>query len=177
MIPSIADPLPSPVKGAFLDASLPAVYLLAIVAVLDDALSDYIYANGIVWPPRKRRDLCNRIDVVAGAVPAIDAARLHEVRQLRNSVAHPAPGESAAAANWDRLDSVIEIVGKALVAMGFLGRVPHVRAGYERTPTLFPKELGPEGERVRHRHRIFATVDGQEFLEYLTEITYRPPAP
>lgn len=175
MIPGIADPLPSPVKGALLNASLPAVYLLAVVAVLDDALSDYIDTNGIEWPRKTKRDLYNLINVAAAVVPGMDADRLHEVRQLRNGVAHPTAGEPVAAVDWARLDSVIEVVGEALVEMRLMDRVPDVRAGYERKPTLFPRELGPDGERVRHRHRIYATRDGQEFLEYVTEIAYRPP--
>ena len=175
MIPGIADPLPSPVKGALLNASLPAVHLLAVVALLDDALSDYIDANGIVWPPKTRRDLCNRINVVAAVVPNIIADRLHAARELRNSVAHPPSGEASTVVDWVCLDSVMETVGQALVAMGTMDSVPDVRAGYERTPTLFLKELGPNGELMRHKHRVFAARDGREFLEYVTEIAYSPP--
>jgi hypothetical protein len=175
MIPNIADPLPSPVKGALLNASLPSVHLLAVVAILDDALSDYIESAELPWPPKTRRDLCNRIKVVAAALPGIDAVRLQEVRHIRNSVAHPRTGESAETVDWACLDSVIETVGTALVAMKCMNSVPDVRAGYERTPTLYPKELGPNGERVRHKHRVVATRDGREFLEYVTEVSYGPP--
>lgn len=175
IILNIADPLPSPIKGALLNASLPMVYLLAVVAVLDEALSDYVETAGITWPARTKRDLCNRITVVAGAVSGINAARLHEIRELRNSVAHPKPGDPSSIVDWAGLDSAIESVGEALVAMQCIDRVPDVRAGYQRTPTLYPKELGPNGERVRHRHRVVATRDGREFLEYVSEIAYSPP--
>jgi hypothetical protein len=175
MIPNIVDPLPSPVKGALLNASLPSVHLLAVVSVLDEALSEYIESAGLAWPPKMKRDLYNRINLAATAVPGINVDQLQEIRELRNSVAHPKPGESSPIVDWSRLDSAIDAIGGALVAMKHMGRIPDVRAGYQRTPTLYPKELGPNGERVRHRHRVFATRNGQEFLEFVSEIAYSPP--
>ena len=175
MIPGIADPLPSPVKGALLNASLPSVHLLAVVAVLDDALSDFIEAAGLPWPPKTKRDLHNRICLAATAVPGINEDRLQEIRELRNSVAHPKPGEGLPVVDWSSLDSAIAAIGDALVAMKRMDKVPDVRAGYEHTPTLFLNELGPNGELMRHKHRVFATRDGREFLEYISEIAYSPP--
>ena len=79
-IPDIQDPTASPVKSALLGLMLPGLHLLNAVALLDEALSDYIEVRDIPWPPKTRSDLFSRITVVANALPDLDAQRLHRVR-------------------------------------------------------------------------------------------------
>jgi hypothetical protein len=175
VIPSIPDPTASPVKGALLELMLPALHLLNAVAVLDEALSDYVEVRNIPWPPKTRRDLFNRKDVVAKALPGLDAQRLHRVRELRNSVAHASDSQICRALTWTALDDALVDVAGAFVALGLIERIPDIVAFYERHPTLFLDDLGPGGERMRHRHRVGAKIDDDLLMEFSYEIAYLPP--
>jgi hypothetical protein len=174
-IPNIADPLASPVKGALLGLMLPSLHLLTVVSVLDDGLSAYIEDKSVPWPPKTRRDLCNRIDVVARVVPTIPKARLHQIRELRNSIAHSLGPPQDRTVTWAALDGAIADIAVAFVAMGVIDAVPGIVAYYERKPTLFLDDLGPSGERMRHAHHIEARLNETVILEYSTEVSYYPP--
>lgn len=73
------------------------------------------------------------------------------------------------------LDEAIEDIAEGFVAMGIIESSPSIIAFYERNPTVFPDELGPSGERMRHAHLVGAKVNGEVFLEYSSEIVYFPP--
>jgi hypothetical protein len=174
-IPNIPDPTASPVKGALLELMLPGLHLLSAVAVLDEALSDYVEVKNIPWPPKTKRDLFNRIDVVAKALAGLDAQRLHQVRELRNSIAHARGSQLYGTLTWTALDDALVDVARAFVALGLIERIPKIVAFYERHPTLFLDDLGPSGERVRHQHRIGANIDDELLIEFSHEIAYFPP--
>ena len=159
IIPNVPDPSPSPVKGALLELMLPGLHLLNVVSVLDDALSDYVEVNNIPWPANTNRNLFHRIDVVARTVPGIRSEHLHQIRELRNSVAHASETSPGQALTWAALDEALVEVAGAFIAMKLIDRVPQIVGFYERHPTLFVDDLGPEGERMRHRHRVGAKVD------------------
>lgn len=176
MIPRIADPSLSPVKGALLGQTLPGVHLLVLVAVLDDALSEYIDLNNIPWPTGTKRDLYNRIEVLSSAGLAIDREEIHRIRHMRNSVAHPDEGADYQPVSWDMLDEAIHGVSQVFVAIGHIDAIPDIVAFYEREPTTYPDELGPNGERVRHNHRVGAKRGDTIVLEYTHDVLYFPPA-
>lgn len=175
VIPNIPDPTPSPVKGALLELLLPGLHLLNAVAILDEALSDHVEVTNIPWPPKTRRDLFNRLNVVAAAVPDLNAERLHSVRVLRNSVAHAGDPALQRTVSWAALDDALTEVAGAFVALGLIEHVPNIVAFYERHPTLFLDEVGPNGERMRHRHRVGAKADDDLLIEFGHEIAYFPP--
>ena len=83
IVPQIPDITPSPVKGSILSIMLPSLHYIAIVATLDEALMEYIEIHDIPWPSRTKRDLFNRINVVSGVVPNINAPKLQ--RFIRDS--------------------------------------------------------------------------------------------
>jgi len=180
VIPNIADPTASPVKGALLELMLPGLHLLNAVAVLDEALADYVEVKSIPWPPKTKRDLFNRIDIVAKAVPDLDAQRLHQVRDLRNSIAHASdsqPSRPGRTLTWTALDDALVDIARVFVALGLIERIPSIVAFYERHPALFLDDLGPSGERMRHRHRVGAKIDDDVHIEFSHEIAYLPPSP
>jgi hypothetical protein len=175
IIPNIPDPTPSPVKGALLGLMLPGLHLLNVVAVLDEALSDYVEAKNIPWPPKTRRDLFNRIDVVAKVVPGLNAECLHRIGEIRNSIAHASDSRLYRALPWADLDDTLVDIAGAFVALGLIERTLNIVAFYERHPTLFLDDLGPNGERMRHRHRVGANIDDDLLIEFSHEIAYFPP--
>lgn len=175
VIPSISDPSVSPVKGAFMALMLPSIHILNVVSVLDDALSEYIDLKNISWPSMTKRDLCNRIDVVSSVVPGINITGLHRVRKLRNAVAHPDGAAINQSVTWTALNEAFDIVLQTFLALGQIEATPNIVAFYEREPTLYLDALGPDGERMRQKHRIGAKLNDIVFLEYIHEINYFPP--
>jgi len=174
LIPSIADPCASPVKGALLGSILPGVHLIGIVSALDEALAEYIDANGVAWPKNKKPNLSNRIELVANVVPRIKAKELHLIRELRNSVAHDTSSAVATPLTWKTLNEAIGTVASAFIELGFLSAMPNIEAYFFREPTLYLEALGPNGEIVRHHFRVGAKMDGVPFLEYSTDVSYGP---
>jgi hypothetical protein len=174
VIPQIADGTPSPVKGAILDKLLPSLHFLAIVSSLDNALTEYVQLKCIPWPSKTKQDLSNRIDVVSASLP-IDAVSLHRIRRRRNEIAHEPESVITASITWTELDSASNQILKATKAMGFINELPTVTVSYERIPTIFPDELGPNGARIKHRHVIGAKCDDTTVLNFPTKFhTFRP---
>ena len=175
LIPTVHDPSESPVKGALLGLMLPSLHLLTLVSVLDEALCEYIEIKNIPWPSGKRWDLCNRLDVVSNFLPGLNADRLHQIRKVRNSIAHSGQTSRDQPITWTILDDAIVEIAQSFVVMGLIESSPKIVAFYERNPALFLDELGPSGERIRHTHRVGAKVNDEVFLEYSSEIAYFPP--
>ena len=175
MIPRIHDPQLSPVKGALIELMLPGIHLLTLVSVLDDALAEYIDINEIPWPPRTKHDLFHRIDVVSNIVVEIDRDDLQRIRRMRNEVAHPCNPNVDNHVSWMVLEEAIEIVLRAFLCLGQIEAIPSIVAFFEREPTLYLDNLGPNGERLHHKHRVGAKVNGEVLLEYTHEVSYFPP--
>jgi hypothetical protein len=174
IIPRIPDPLPSPVKGELINWMMPGVHLLTLVSVLDQALEEYANENDVAWPPKTKRDLFNRINVLSGHIPALDKEGLHRVRELRNRIAHPTGISAHASVKWSDIDVVVDVATRTVLTLGFDQCTRKIEAFFERTPTLYLDELGPNGERVKHSHRIGATIDNEVFLEYEVEVSHFP---
>ena len=61
--------------------------------------------------------------------------------------------------------------------LGFIREIPNIEAFFERTPELFPDELGPNGERVRHNFTVGAKLNDNVFISFSHDVAYYPPAP
>jgi len=171
IIPQIPDITPSPVKGALLSTMLPSLHYLAIVAMLDEALAEYVEVNNISTMP----NLLGRINAVSSVVSSIDAAMLQEIRERRNSIAHEPDSILSRPVTWDELDEAIGHVCRSIKQLGLIGDTPQIVAFYERTPELFLDELGPNGERIRHKYTIGAKINDEVFMEFSHEISFFPP--
>lgn len=175
IIPQIPDGTPSPVKGALLRALLPSLHYLAIVGSLDETLAEYINVNSIPWPEKRKKDLFNRVDVVGDSVPGLDSAALHRIRERRNQIAHEPETIASAPVTWVELDSAIDLLLKTVQVLGLLHAVPDITAFHERQSEIFPTELGPNGERLVHKHVVGAKCDGVVIMEFAQDVAYFPP--
>lgn len=172
IIPVIPDPQSSPVKGELLSLVLPSIYILALISVLDEALDDYIEDNALNWPPKTKRDLHNRIELVSRHLPTIDGSALHKARRVRNEVAHEVDGLVGGKFSWDEVEECIDAISGAFTAMKVHSEMPEVSSFYERTPTLFLDEPGPNNERMIHRFVVGAKLNAENFLEYENQVSY-----
>lgn len=174
IIPQIPDVTPSPVKGALLGMMLPSLHYLAIVGILDEALAEYLEVKNIPWPNKTKRDLFNRIKVVSGVVSRIDTIVLQMIRERRNVIAHEPDSILSRPVTWDELDIAISHVCRSIQELGLINDTPPIVAFYERIPELFPNELGPSGERIRHKYIVGAKLNDEVFMEFSQEILYFP---
>lgn len=177
IISRVPDVTPSPVKGALLALTLPSLHYLTIVSILDEGLSEHIDSKKLPWPPKTKHDLFNRINVVAAAVPTINPDLLHEIRERRNKIAHEPDSVLSRPLTWEQLDQAITGVCQTIKELGLIGTVPRIDAFFERTPQLFPNELGPNGERIRHSFLIGAKLNDEVFISFTHDISYFPPTP
>ena len=175
LIPRIPDVSPSPVKEALLGTLLPGLHYLQVVATLDDALDEYIDRTAIPWPSKAKRDLFNRISVVAGAVLTVDPGPLHRIRERRNEMAHEPERIFASPISWAELDDAIDCVCRTMKELGLICEVPQIVAFCDRTPQMFLRELGPEGERIRYEFTVGAKLNDEVFLESSFGVSYFPP--
>lgn len=93
-----------------MDTFIPTMSLIYLVAILDDALGEYIQING----SGSAKDLCQRINLLAGLGLLKDSARLHAIRKRRNDCAHE-PDEFI---KWEEFDSCYEDTRRELSHLG-----------------------------------------------------------
>jgi len=154
---------------------MPGVHLLTLVSVLDDALEEHIVTQEILWPPKTKRDLFNRIKVVGSCRPGLNQTSLNEIREARNAVAHGVEIDGPKSITWKSLDIAIDVAMDTFSVLSLHDRAPKIEAYFQRHPTLYPDELGPSGERMRQSHRVGARIDDEILLEYGIEVSYLPP--
>jgi hypothetical protein len=175
IVPQIPDGTPSPFKGALLGALLPSLHYLAIVGSLDETLTEFIKVKSIPWPKKMKEDLFHRIDVVAASSPGLDSATLHRLRERRNQIAHEPETIMSAPVTWVELDSAIDLILRTVQVLELVHDIPDVTAVYERKSEIFPNELGPNGERLRHKHSAEVRCDGVVIMEFAQDVSYLPP--
>lgn len=175
VIPQIPDASPSPVKGVLLGTMLPSLHYLAIVATLDEALTEYVKVNAVPWPNKTKRDLFNRINVVSRVVPTIDDVALQAIRKRRNQIAHEPDLVLSDPVSWDEMEEAIDCICRSIRDLGLIREIPQIAAFYQRVPELFPNELGPRGERIQHQFTVGAKLNDEVFLEFSHEVLYFPP--
>lgn len=154
---------------------LPSFRYLDIVSVLDEALIEYIDFQKIPWPKKKKQDLYNRINVVSNYLSTLDAVQLQSIRERRNSVAHEPSLVLTNPITWDEYNLAVDCICFSMREMGFIKDIPNVTAFFQRNPTLFLEELGPDGEIIKHEFVVGAKLDEHVFMELKQAVSYFPP--
>lgn len=170
----IPDDSAVPIKVRLLSMILTSQHYLAIVGVLDDTLKEYISTNNVSWPKSKKHDLKNRIDVVSGIIPTLNSTQLHSIRKRRNEIAHEPSIILTNPITWDEYTLAVDNIYLAISDMGFITEIPNIGSYWQRTPTHYLDELGPEGERIRFDYSIVTKNHEQVFMEYKQTVLYFP---
>ena len=110
-----------------------------MVSIFDEALEFSIDKRNIQWPSNKKRDLCNKINVLGDSGILRDKDKCHSIRGKRNSLAHN-PGEFV---QWSELDSHLDAIDLELRNLGLVGDRP--KYAWFATVTPF---TGPSGQRL-----------------------------
>jgi hypothetical protein len=173
LIPIIGDTSSSAIRANILDKTLPAMHFLNLASSLDHALDEYIEIHSVEWPKKTKSDLYNRIEVLCSIIPNLDSHSLHNIREIRNKIAHEADIDYLQEITWEIFEKYQGKILTAFIALGAFTTKPIISVHAQMNPTLYTKERGPNGERMVHAHRVWATVDGDIKIEHNVNISYQ----
>lgn len=137
------------------DQYAPGILYVKMVALLDEALVEYMIANGLRISPPFKKDLNGRIGYLDSQSRLTNAAELHRIRDLRNQLAH----ESGIHTNWARLRADTMLVHSELKHLGFVGDQPVVEPFAERGAAYF--DHGLPGVSHLQDYVVGAKVNGE----------------
>jgi hypothetical protein len=115
-------------SNPILDNLLPSLLLVKLTSLVDEALGEYITQKGLLMPKTYRGDFNGRINFLRDSGYLKDATKLHELRELRNELAH----ESTGKVGWAELEKAIETADDELQQLGLVGTRPKFEVSAER---------------------------------------------
>ena len=115
-------------NNLILENMLPALLLVKLASLVDEALEEYIAQKGLSMPKTYRDDFNGRINFLGDNSYLNDATRLHKLRKLRNELAHESTGKAA----WADLDKAIDTADEELQHLGLVGVRPKFEISAER---------------------------------------------
>ena len=116
-------------RNPLLDYLLPSLLYVKMVAILDEALIFFISDRGLKVPKKYRGSLDGRIECLNDQSLIANYTSLHEVRELRNLLAH----EVSETTTWDNLQADLGTVEDELQHLGFVGDRPKCEYFGERS--------------------------------------------
>ncbi len=116
-----------PAPNPLLDKLLPALLLINLCSLLEEALSEYAGENSIAIPPKKE-NLNGKIEVFSGLNLLKDRSSLDKVRRDRNSHAH----EFTNTMDWKKFEEYRKIVEGELLNLKVLDQTPEYEMFGER---------------------------------------------
>lgn len=125
----VDNPGPPP-KNPVLEQILPSLLHIKAVAILDHSLRAWLDAKRMTVPKKPYgTDLKGRIDYLADQGQISDRQRLHELRGVRNDLAH----EPAEVVTWADLDRDIANINDVLMGLSLVGELPRLEIFAERS--------------------------------------------
>jgi hypothetical protein len=155
-------------SNPIVDQFVPGVLYVKMVALLDEALAQYMGDNNLPIARGYRNDLNGRICTLDGLGCLVNAGELHRIRGQRNQLAH----QSNVSTDWNRLREDTTIVHAELKHLGLVGDQPTVEPFGERGSPNFDHAL--PGVSHLQDYRVGAKVNGQVAAEMTWSLkTYR----
>jgi hypothetical protein len=124
---------PAP-NNPILDHLLPSLLVVKLGSLVDEALSEFIVQKGLTISTPYRDDFNGKINFFQAHGDLKDATKLHNLRQLRNKLAH----EANIRAKWSELDLAIDTADEELQHLGFVGPRPQFELSSECNPVEPP---------------------------------------
>lgn len=116
-------------RNPLLDYLLPSLLYVKMVAILDEALSFYMSNRSLKLPKKYKKSLHGRIEYLNDQSLISNYTSLHDVRDLRNLLAH----EGSETTTWDNLNGDLDTVENELQHLGFVGDRPSYEYFGERS--------------------------------------------
>jgi hypothetical protein len=149
--------VPAP-NNPILDGLLPSLLVVKLASLIDEALNEYIDQKGLIMPKMYRPDFNGKINFLRDGGYLKSATKLHQLRELRNELAHEFSGK----ATWKELDKAIETADDELQHLGFVGARPKFEIHSECVPTesADPKYL------MSFNYSVMLKSDGRKAAEF-----------
>lgn len=125
-------------RNPILDYLLPSLLYVKLVAILDEAIKDYLKQKGLKPPKQYKKDLNGRLEFLKDQGIITTAPSLHGIRNVRNVLAHEATGTT----DWNDLTSAIATIESTLQHLGTVGPRRHYAYFGERSAVHDSTELG-----------------------------------
>lgn len=148
---------PAP-NNPILDDLLPSLLVVKLASLIDEALSEYIDQRSLLIPRTYRADFNGRINFLRDGGYLENASQLHQLRELRNNLAHEFGGK----ATWRDLDNLIDTADHELQHLRFVGERPKFEIHSERVPAepADPKYL------MSFNFSVTLKADGRKAAEF-----------
>lgn len=131
-------------RDTLLEKILPTLLYVKAVAILDDALELWLKVNNRKLVAPYRDDLNGRLEYLNDKGLISNASQLHEVRKLRNTIAHE-PGTSC---DWAKLEGDISLIETCLVSLELARQTPKLEYVCERSAMEASVEPGVNFSRT-----------------------------
>jgi hypothetical protein len=131
-------PVGTATRHPFVDQLAPRVLYVKMVALLDEALIEYLDTHGLALAHPYRNDLNGRIEFLRANGVIANPVELHRIRRRRNALAH----EADALASWTEINADAAILHAELRHLAFVGEQPKFDSFAERDVDLSPKLPG-----------------------------------
>lgn len=116
-------------RNPLLDYLLPSLLHVKLVAILDEALKTAISQRGLSMPRKYRPGLHGRIEFLKDQSLIAWPEQLHDVRDLRNLLAH----DMRETVTWEQFDSDVDIVEQVLQSLNLVFKRPKYEFFGERS--------------------------------------------
>ncbi len=107
-------------RNPLLDYLLPSLLYVKMVTILDEALTFFICDRRLTVPKKYKKSLHGRIEYLNDQSLVANYATLHDIRDLRNLLAH----KVSETTTWDNLNADLDTVENELQHLGFVGDRP-----------------------------------------------------
>ncbi len=156
---SITGPIPNPL----LDKALSNTLTINIVSLLDESFDEFILYKGIAGD---RKSLKDKIELLDKVGLLNNAAKLHQLRKVRNNLAHTDIAIDNKGMDWQELDDYVDLVDATLQHLGMVTDRPKYEFFFERGPV----ESSDEKVALSFLYRYGLKRDEREVLviEYRT---------
>lgn len=133
-------------RNPLVDHYGPGVVYVKMLALLDEAIEQYLEDHGIRVERPLRNNLHGRIETLARRSALLQPAELHRIRDTRNGLAH----EADARTTWEQLEADTAMVHAELQHLGLVGPQRTFATFTTRVPEL---DAGP-AIAVRHHFTV-----------------------
>jgi len=130
-------------RNPILERILPSLLHIKMMALLDEALQDYLKNTGQVPGAKYEKTLFGRVSFLGDKGLIGNDKILHSARGRRNAAVH----EMLSDVSWAQLDADLLEVHCALQTLGLVGARPDFKVGGERSKLRESSEPGVLGER------------------------------
>ena len=107
-------------RNPLLEYLLPSLFIIKLMAILEDAFAQFISENGLSLQTNHRPSLSSRINCMNNKGKLVDYKALDKLRVTRNRLAH----ETVTQVGWDELENALDIVEIELQNLMFVGERP-----------------------------------------------------